>query len=377
MVQTRPPVRHLLHARRNLDNDRLAGDSRRLERACRTKLECAAIDVPGRFHRGRESEYEICLYVYTNACSMMERLTESRTGMQGVVIAWWVRARRGSTLTKLHHDWRSGTTLRGALTAGRHMGLLGLACILSTLVVIDGPLLQRSSTVREGPVASDPIPLNVTMAQELPTGWSGTWLTATENAFNQHWPPIYNATLPLGDREVSNDVWPGTRAKTEAHLGSLYFADQHMAGVFTGCAGKRCRAVLRAPAMTPVSCTTNELDVNYTQETGPLDLMITGGETEPLRSQLFFIANGLIPEGKESMAIVTAFSQSTDCAGILSVTACEFVSAIGDYNVTIENNEATLDSPGHPTIVALANNTAVNEPSAPWKRVENQHSPAS
>lgn len=49
--------------------------------------------------------------------------------IQGVVIAWWSRALRGSTLGKLHWDWRAGTTLRGALTSGRHMGLLGLACM--------------------------------------------------------------------------------------------------------------------------------------------------------------------------------------------------------------------------------------------------------
>ena len=33
--------------------------------------------------------------------------------VQGVVIAWWYRATKGSTLAKLHWDWRSGTTLRG------------------------------------------------------------------------------------------------------------------------------------------------------------------------------------------------------------------------------------------------------------------------
>lgn len=49
--------------------------------------------------------------------------------IQGVAIAWWYRAILGSTLDKLHWDWRAGTTLRGAITSGRHMGLLGLACM--------------------------------------------------------------------------------------------------------------------------------------------------------------------------------------------------------------------------------------------------------
>lgn len=34
---------------------------------------------------------------------------------QGVVITWWRRARQGSTVSNLHTDWRSGTSLRGKL----------------------------------------------------------------------------------------------------------------------------------------------------------------------------------------------------------------------------------------------------------------------
>jgi hypothetical protein len=72
--------------------------------------------------------------------------------LQGVVITWWNRALRGSTIRRLHYDWRAGTTLRGALLSGRHMGLLGVACIASTFVAVDGPLLQRASTVISVPV---------------------------------------------------------------------------------------------------------------------------------------------------------------------------------------------------------------------------------
>lgn len=64
--------------------------------------------------------------------------------IQGIVVAWWTRALRGSTLSKLHWNWRSGTTLIGALTSGREMGWFGLACIFSTLVAIDGPLLYAN-----------------------------------------------------------------------------------------------------------------------------------------------------------------------------------------------------------------------------------------
>jgi hypothetical protein len=64
----------------------------------------------------------------------------------GVINAWWYRSAKGSTLSKLHHDWRAGTTIRGALTAGRRMGWLGFACILSTAVVVgqSAPWLNKT-----------------------------------------------------------------------------------------------------------------------------------------------------------------------------------------------------------------------------------------
>ena len=52
------------------------------------------------------------------------------------MVAWWFRASNGTSLSKLHHDWRTGTSVLSALSSGRRIGLLGIACILSTLVVI-------------------------------------------------------------------------------------------------------------------------------------------------------------------------------------------------------------------------------------------------
>lgn len=39
-------------------------------------------------------------------------------------------------------------TAGGAISSGRKMGLIGLACLCSTLVAVDGPLLQKATTVR-------------------------------------------------------------------------------------------------------------------------------------------------------------------------------------------------------------------------------------
>lgn len=274
-----------------------------------------------------------------------------------MVVAWWVRAGRGSTLTRLHHDWRTGTTLRGVLTAGRHMGLLGLACIFSTLVMVDGPLLQRSSTVVTGPVLPHPVALNVTMAPEIPRYWSGNWATGAElGAADERWTPDFNTSMPAGDRNVSNEIWCATNHGIEAKLGRLYFNDAPLVGVFTGCRGRQCRAVLRAPALAQKTCVTRELPVDYGAGMAHLQLQ----SLTTMQRSAFFIANALIPQQRESIALNTAFSETTACKGMLTMTSCEFVAAVGDYNVTIDDDRATLDAPARPTIVAIANNTAAN-----------------
>lgn len=78
--------------------------------------------------------------IYIAAFTAIANLSVRYACVHGVVITWWTRAIRGSSVAKLHQDWRHGSTLHGALTAGRSTGLLALACIFSTIVVIDGPV---------------------------------------------------------------------------------------------------------------------------------------------------------------------------------------------------------------------------------------------
>lgn len=75
---------------------------------------------------------------YLAAFTAVSNLSVRYAAVQGVVIAWWCRASRseGATLEKLHYNWLAGSSFHRALMAGRNMGLIGLACIFSTIVVI-------------------------------------------------------------------------------------------------------------------------------------------------------------------------------------------------------------------------------------------------
>ena len=50
---------------------------------------------------------------YLAICTALANVSMRYAAIHGVVIAWWVRASKGATLAKLHHDWRAGTTLGG------------------------------------------------------------------------------------------------------------------------------------------------------------------------------------------------------------------------------------------------------------------------
>jgi hypothetical protein len=67
--------------------------------------------------------------------------------VQGTVVTFWLRALKGTTIAQLHRDWSYGLHVYKAICAGRNFSLVALACIFSTLVIIDGPLLQVSRSV--------------------------------------------------------------------------------------------------------------------------------------------------------------------------------------------------------------------------------------
>lgn len=254
------------------------------------------------------------------------------TGLQGVTIAWWTRARQGSTLTKLHHDWRSGTAFLGAVRAGRHMGLLGLACIVSTLVVVDGPLLQRSSTISTGIPSLKPVDLKSTMVPQLPRGYSGGWINSSVLGYSEGWSKSFNTTMPSGTGgTVSNEVIPGSNEPL-ALISSAFFQNKPMLGMLSGCAGK-CNATLLAPALAQTMCSSRSLTVNYSTP-GDFSDLVEDGLVPPLDRHGFIIASTVveIKGDQEFLTLVTAYSSTSGCAGNLSITACDYISAVGEYS---------------------------------------------
>ena len=91
---------------------------------------------------------------------------------QAVPISWWYKTSRGGTVRALERHWEINNSVIRAIFHSRHMSLLNIACLAGSFVIIDGPLLQRASTVVPATLSMD-VTMNIPLPAELPTGFSG------------------------------------------------------------------------------------------------------------------------------------------------------------------------------------------------------------
>ncbi|EHK40217.1 hypothetical protein TRIATDRAFT_159423 [Trichoderma atroviride IMI 206040] len=81
---------------------------------------------------------------------------------EGVKMAWWNAAIRGTTVFSLHDNWAM---------PHRSFNIISLAKLAVTLIAIDQPLIQRASSV----VSQHPslaVSVIAPIAQEIPFGYT-------------------------------------------------------------------------------------------------------------------------------------------------------------------------------------------------------------
>ena len=106
--------------------------------------------------------------VYLAIASTVTNITLTYALFEGVSVSWWCKALNdGTTLADLHRIWDSGTSFAAALLCGRHVNLIAVASLLVALSPINGPLLQRATSL--GPAGVDTMQdLDVNVAKLVP-----------------------------------------------------------------------------------------------------------------------------------------------------------------------------------------------------------------
>ena len=225
--------------------------------------------------------------------------------------------------------------------AGRHFNILALASISATFVAIDGPLLQRASSV-DLRVPNQPVPLSVSLTPELPAYFTGVvdyeFLPNIEiQDFQQRFLPIFYD-------------WAGQKP---------------MKDVITGCHAT-CTATVRGPALAVDHCISENHYRNYSYPISQKEAQLfEEGCVKPSEDQLTFLQEFVALNGTTERLNYTTMISGSDvaetCAGQVNTTSCFLVSAIAEYDVTITEGVLTLDAAAYPKIVATANNTAITE----------------
>jgi len=91
---------------------------------------------------------------------------------EGVTVAWWRHALRPVPLKHLHQLWEHGTSIRSACLSVYKPRVVTYATILTALVVIDGPLLQRASLTKLAQEVEQSA-VNITIAPQIAYGFTG------------------------------------------------------------------------------------------------------------------------------------------------------------------------------------------------------------
>lgn len=135
-------------------------------------IACAAILVVA--NNKPKSLWKVSPSVLLAIFSAMMNASLSYALAEAVNYRWWIQSVKGrSSLNDLQRLWMAGTSVGAALTSGKQLSLMALASIAVTTVAIDGPLLQRAISTYSRDVNMGKMPINVTLADQIPLGYSG------------------------------------------------------------------------------------------------------------------------------------------------------------------------------------------------------------
>ena len=235
---------------------------------------------------------------------------------EGITVAWWRRATLDNTeIGDLHRYWSHGNSLWAAMTSGRNMNLMAVACLLVALGPINGPLLQRAIRTSPGQFQQG-TDLSVDIAPSLPDGFTG-YLSGRGNE---------PALLSPGFITVVNSATNQTGINVTS----------------TGCTGK-CTANLPGAGFA-INCSASTTPFNLTPiAPAPGQEFNTSQEAVMNGTQAF---GSYIQWNYGSPGVIHLNIQYKDtqaCDGQLQIRNCTLQAATVEYPVLVNGNQSTIE----------------------------------
>lgn len=229
---------------------------------------------------------------------------------ESLALFWWRQALNGATLKDLHLSWAYATSFSKSLLSCNKFNTVALACIITTLVAVDGPLLQRSSSVITISTLRNTTITAQLSTKDIPYGYSGVIPVRSFNptSLTHEFGQIVNAYQSRNDIQLNA----------------------------TGCQGV-CHTRVVAPGFDE-RCIEGTTPYNLTFQLTP------GGGFTPSEENV-----GSIIFSRETEAEFNAsvkYKDDSACIGVLHTVDCSFRLATVSYPITIANNTATLHPAG-------------------------------
>ena len=274
----------------------------------------ASIGILIASNRDAVSRWSVSPTVYIAIASAVTNVLLSYSLRKALDVAWWKKATQdGTSIADLHRQWDFGSSVGKALLAGRHVNMIAIACILCAIAPINGPLLQRASTVTTG-LSEKNVEVSLDMAQQLPDGYTG-FISGRQRVVS---------LLTTNFTAVANAAQMGT---------PINFTSQ-------GCKGD-CYTRIRGAGFA----------VNCTPSTSPFDLNPQVSKGGSLDTSSQSVANGTRAFGSSIvwdngspsvLQLGVQYKDKDSCTGDLQIRNCTLQASVVEYPVHIDGNTSTI-----------------------------------
>ncbi|CAO2649267.1 Nn.00g066520.m01.CDS01 [Neocucurbitaria sp. VM-36] len=109
-----------------------------------------AVAILSQSHKKRVKDWPIERFptqpnVLLNIANQIQNLGLITLIGQGLAIAWWRKALRGSSLKTLHKNHAYSYSFYAIITSGKHFNIIALAALMTKFAVIDSTLFQKAT----------------------------------------------------------------------------------------------------------------------------------------------------------------------------------------------------------------------------------------
>jgi hypothetical protein len=271
----------------------------------------------------------------------------------GVVVAWWKVASTPHTISDLRNRYLAKENVRDALIAiVRGPSLIAMAAVLTTIVVVDGPLVQRATSTLVRSTLPLSSPVNITVATELPFGMTGL-----------DWASDYGS---LTSRPVLTSQF------SKAIL--AYNRKDPITANVTGCSGQ-CNGTIEAAGLWK-DCNSTLESVDFNRNWGYNDTVTLFNVTWFFESRVppmsfqghgqQWVHNGMsdsLAKDEPYIELNITWADHPTPNGVRTIhhTFCRLFSATSYYDIRVQNQKSLTESSGEANIITINGNVHFKE----------------